>query len=192
MDAPVSVTPDGRNVLIVRGETSRGPFNLVQVDTDSRDETVLLEAEFNLANAEISPDGRWMSYESDESGASQIFVRPFPDLERGRWQVSTTGGTRAGWSRDGSEIFFIDETQQLNGASVAPSGDAVSFGRPRSLTEEGFYLNPRTGRTWDVSVDGQRFIRIVPPESASDGVQGQVVLIQNWFDEVSRLAPLRN
>jgi serine/threonine-protein kinase len=58
-------------------------------------------------NGEISPDGRWIAYESDESGQFEIYVRPFPKIDTGRWQISTAGGTRPVWAKNGQELFYM-------------------------------------------------------------------------------------
>ena len=77
----------------------------------------LLQTAFGERNAEVSPDGRWVAYESNESGQDEIYVRPFPDVESGRWQVSTGGGTRPLWARNGRELFYY----------VAPGGGNERF-----------------------------------------------------------------
>ena len=66
--------------------------------------TPLLQTPFNEQNADLSPDGDWIAYQSDESGRPEVYVRPYPDVNAGRWQVSTSGGTRPLWSRDGREL----------------------------------------------------------------------------------------
>ena len=58
---------------------------------------------------ELSPDGKWVAYHSNESGEFQVYVRPFPDVHGGRQQISTSGGTRATWSRNGRELFYLDK-----------------------------------------------------------------------------------
>ena len=66
-----------------------------------------MQTTFNELNGEISPDGRWVAYQSNESGQDEIYVRPFPDADRGRWQISTGGGTRPLWARSGKELFYL-------------------------------------------------------------------------------------
>src|SRR5262249_35461591 len=61
-------------------------------------------------NGMVSPDGRWLAYESNDSSSFEIYVRPYPDVESGRWQVSTGGGTRPLWSRDGRGLFYVSPT----------------------------------------------------------------------------------
>jgi serine/threonine-protein kinase len=150
----------------------------------------LLDAEATLSNAEVSPDGRWLVYESLESGRSEIFARPFPALESGRWQVSAAGGTRPLWSRDGREIFYLDASDFLTAVAVETREGALSFGRPEVVIGQA-YVSPRQGRPYDVSPDGRRFLMIKEATTGRDDAVGQIVLVQNWFDELRRLAPVR-
>ena len=66
--------------------------------------TPLLQTPFNEQNANLSPDGHWIAYQSDQSGRAEVYVRPYPNVNAGRWTVSTKGGTRPLWSRDGREL----------------------------------------------------------------------------------------
>ena len=66
----------------------------------------LLSTPANERNAVVSPNGRWLAYESDESGQVEVHVRPFPDVKSGHWQISTSGGTHPLWGRDGTELFY--------------------------------------------------------------------------------------
>lgn len=65
----------------------------------------LVRTPFSEMSAEVSPDGRWLAYQWNESGQDEVYVRPFPNVDAGRWQVSTGGGTRPVWSRNGRELF---------------------------------------------------------------------------------------
>jgi hypothetical protein len=76
--------------------------------TGSREVTALVQTRFGEYYADISPDGRWIAYQYLESDPSQIIVRPFPNVQEGRWQVSTAGGRHPVWSRNGRELFFLD------------------------------------------------------------------------------------
>ena len=97
-----SWTPDGQSLLINEGGADIG---IVTLGGDQVRQPVLEEA-FPEGTPEISPDGRWMAYRSAESGQQEIYVRPFPDVAGGRWQISTTGGNYPGWSPDGRELFY--------------------------------------------------------------------------------------
>ena len=73
----------------------------------------LLQTPFDERNAAISPDGRWMAYESNESGQSQIYVRPFPNVADARYQISTGGGRTPAWAPDGHDLFFVNRTSMM-------------------------------------------------------------------------------
>src|ERR1700682_4675513 len=105
---PTSVAPDGSRLIIWEATTKTG-FYLVQLHLDgARQAEALFHTAFNELNGEISPEGHWLAYQSAESGQSEIYVRPFPNVDRGRWQISTSGGTSPVWARGGGELFFLD------------------------------------------------------------------------------------
>lgn len=119
----------------------------------------LIQTPFIEQNGEVSPDGRWLAYESNESGQFQIYVRPFPDVDAGRWQISPWGGTRPLWARDGRELFYVTPTGTL---MAVPVDTATSFsaGTPVRLFDGPFFEFLRTldtsqivGRTYDISPD---------------------------------------
>jgi serine/threonine-protein kinase len=153
----------------------------------------LVQTPFDELNAEVSRDGRWLAYESNESGRNEIYVRPFPNVDGGKWQVSTNGGTQPLWARNGQELFY-----ESMGALMRVSltvGSSFEARTPRKLID-GPYLfrSPGfgLGRMYDVSADGQRFLLV--KESAGTAERppsARIVLVQNWFDEVERLAPTR-
>lgn len=84
------------------------------------------------SDAAVSPNGRWLAYASDESGVSEIYVRPFPDAESARWQVSKAGGTDPVWSHSGRELFYLSGQNEMMSVPIA-RGSGFSFGRPRKL-----------------------------------------------------------
>jgi eukaryotic-like serine/threonine-protein kinase len=84
-------------------------FMLLSLDGTPRVEP-LLQTPFDERNAAISTDGRWMAYESNESGESQIYVRPFPNLADARYQISNGGGRTPAWTPNGHDLFFVNRT----------------------------------------------------------------------------------
>lgn len=130
-----------------------------------------------------------MASESNESGPSEIYVRPFPNVAGGRWQVSTGGGTRALWARNGQELFYLTLTGTL--MSIRPeAGITWTAGPPAKLFEGPYYVGGggAAGRTYDVAPDG-RFLMI---KSASTPDQAAAsVVVQNWFEELKRLVPMK-
>ena len=99
---PYSLSSDGA-WLVFRDEVPGEGTNLALLNMKDRQVKPLLATRFNERNAEISPDGKWLAYQSDESGPTEIYVRPFPNVDDGRAQVSSGGGIAPLWSRDGKE-----------------------------------------------------------------------------------------
>jgi serine/threonine-protein kinase len=106
---PTSFSPDGTR-LIAHGDpngTQVDDIGIVSLGAGADSEVApLLATMFGEANAEVSPDGRWLAYDSDESGKLEVYVRPFPTVDAGRWQVSTGGGAQPVWARSGRELFY--------------------------------------------------------------------------------------
>jgi hypothetical protein len=115
---------------------------------------------------------------------------PFPALDSGRWPVSAAGGTRPAWLRDGTEIFYLDARNFLTAVAVEHRGSALSIGRPEVVIEKA-YVNEFSHRAYDVASDGRRFVMIKAAAPATSASAGRIVLVQNWLDELRRLAPTR-
>lgn len=175
------LTPDGRWVVFSERDSQTG-FNLrrLSLDPPGPPEDVLA-TQFNELNSDISPDGRWIAYQSDESGRTEVYVRPFPAVNEGRWQVSVAGGTRPLWSRDGLELFFLDVARGMTAVSVQP-GARPSFGSPHKLFDTASLGLEGQHRNFELSMDGKRFlmVRNLPPPTDVPAV----ILIQNWFDDL--------
>ena len=127
----------------------------------------MLASKGNQGNGQISPDGKWLAYATDESGGWNIYATTFPGAA-GRWQVSVGGGTEPRWRDDGKEMFYLDATGMLTAVSIS-AGATFSSGTPQPL----FRVRPRPPISntdlfsYDVSKDGSRFIvnRYVKPSS---------------------------
>jgi len=130
-----------------------------------------LQTEFNEQYARLSPNGQWLAYTSGESKRNEIYVQTFP-TPGGKWQVSTNGGTRPVWSRDGKELYFIGADGKMMAVEVK-GGAKFEAGLPKPL----FDARIAGGGTWfDVSKDG-RFLIPVQPEQAANAPMTVVV---NW------------
>ena len=115
---PFSFAPDGRLLFPADVAGQGRDVHALSMDGSHRVERILYGTA-NEGNTEVSPDGRWMAYDSDESGQFEVYVRPYPDAYAGgRWQISSGGGKQALWSRDGREIFYRDFGGALLAASV--------------------------------------------------------------------------
>jgi len=185
---PSAVLPDGRRVIFTEENTSTGN-DVVLMDLDgARRVTPLVQSPFNERNGIVSPDGRWLAYEANESGPFEIHVRPFPNVNSGHWQVSTNGGTRPIWARGGQELIYVSPTGALMqvGVTRGPSWAATT---PMVVVKEGYYTIPSWwGKSYDVSSDGQRFLMVKEnTSSVADG--SQLIVVLNWFEELKRLVP---
>ena len=114
----------------------------------------LLTAEYDESAADLSPDGRWLAYRSTETGQNEVFVRPFPDVESGKWQVSTNGGGAPGWAHSGEELFYQDGDGQMVAATIS-TGDAFRVeSREQLFSVQGYSSSP-IGRQYDITGDDQ-------------------------------------
>ncbi len=121
----------------------------------------LLATEFAEQNPELSPDGRWIAYQSNASGRAEIYVQPFPNLDEGRWPISTGGGTQPLWAPDGRELLY----RAPGGAVMAvPVQTQPTFtAGDGEVVFEGSYLVTAPvvpTRTYDMAPDGQRFLMV--------------------------------
>jgi Tol biopolymer transport system component len=125
---------------------------------------------------QISPDGRWMAYTSDESGRLEVYVTRFPD-KRGRWQISSTGGTQPWWRGDGREIFYLGPDQALMSVGVQ-AGDSFESGAPTALFRASFpMLIPAYWSNYCVTPDGQRFL---VSELVTETASTPINVVLNW------------
>ena len=192
---PSAMSPDDPTVLFiiaVRPETGRD-VGLLSLDGERTIEW-LLESDADESYPAVSPDGRWMAYVSTESGQSEVYVRPFPNVSAGRWQVSRDGGTSPLWGPDSRELFF--QTGDAPGVAVtmmvAVNDTEPTFvpGIPRPLFEGPYGLGRAPlPRPYDVSPDGQRFLIIRSGSGIPGTDRPEIIVVQNWFEELTRLVP---
>ena len=179
-----SITADGKQVVFTRVANS-GTFSdllIAPIDGTLPAGTPLLGGKSSELNGEISPDGRWIAYESDESGLSQIYVRPFPNIDSGRWQISYEIGFQPMWSPASDELFFMNNDNRLHSARIAPGASFVA-GPAKPIGNLTFFAAV-VPRTFDISRDGKRFLVIRGIEEAN--WQAVVTVVQNWAQELKR------
>jgi serine/threonine-protein kinase len=187
---PTSFATDGR-LVITEGE---GNFiKLLSPGPNSRLDPLIGGVGISARNGEVSPDGRLLALENNESGQFQVVVRPFPNVNAGRWQVSTDGGTQPLWSRDGRELFYIAAAGAIMRVQVTEE-PSVAFSTPTLLLRGPFSSSALigAGRRYDVSREGDRFLVM---KAAADAerprLPDSMIVVQNWFTELQQRVPTR-
>ncbi len=184
---PASFTPDGTKLLFVQPGTLSNDIGMIALDAGRRT-TMLLTATFWESSPEVSPDGRWLAYESNESGRDlEIYVRPvlYPNVSRR--QISTNGGVNPLWSRVGRELFYWIQPDTIMRVPVE-SGPELRLGAPTVAVRGSYAVRWGLDRHYDISPDGKRFL-LLKETDEQNPPHANVVL--NWFEEQKRLVPTK-
>ena len=128
----------------------------------------------------FSPDGRWLAYQSNESGEFQVYVQPFPG-PGGRWQVSTDGGRFPKWARNRRELFYLTQDNKIEVATYTASNDSFRSDKPRLWSPGQF-----TERNFDLHPDGTRFAVLKASANNQSPPINKVIFILNFFEELRR------
>jgi len=175
-------THDGKWIVY----SARADLFAVRTDGDTtRRELVTGPAIEN--NPAVSPDGRWLAYQSDETGRFEVYVRPFPDTKPMKRQVSVGGGSFPRWSRDGRELFLVDEKLDLIAVPVI-AGPVFKIDSPRRLFSLERYAG--AGGQFDISPDARRFV-MTRPMGAVTQRPDELIVVQNFFEELRAKAPVK-
>jgi serine/threonine-protein kinase len=183
---PNAVTPDGAAVVFRVGGGGNDIF-VVALEGE-RKATPLIATQHDELNAALSPDGKWIAYQSDLSGRPEIYVRPFPDVNGGQWTVSTAGGSEPAWSANGQEIYYLsaDNKMMAVGFTTRP---AVALTPPQQLFDASGYFSGGIGRNYDVARDG-RFVLV--KEAPNEAVATRpITVVLNWSAQFKAVAPDR-
>ncbi len=181
------VSPDNQWLVLREGSVGQvaGGRNItgIRIGRDTAPVPVLA-TDFDEEAIALSPDGKWMAYQSDETGRTEVFVRPFPNTDAGKAQVSSGGGLAPLWSRDGKALFYLRTDKNMMAAPVIP-GATIGFGEPAALfrvpdellAAEALYYTP-----WDVARDGRFLMARLIGGNASD--TAALVVVENWVEEL--------
>jgi serine/threonine-protein kinase len=177
---PYSFTPDGQTVIYaeLRSYSDQG---IGAATIGGAAAAMVLDGPYAEARPALSPNGKWLAYQSDESGRYEIYVRPYPDVNAARVQISTTGGLSARWSADGRQLFYFD------GASIVSvtvrEGQPVGFSAPAALFDATRF-NERLGPVYDVARDGRfLFLRAAGP-TGEPVRRTDLLLVTSWVQTV--------
>ena len=185
---PTSWADEGRTLVFWEVEASSGDIGLISMEGDRATEP-LLATEFSEAAPAVSPDGGWIAYNSNETGQREVYVQRFPTLG-GKQTISTDGGRQPLWSPDGRELFY----RAPGGMMRVPVETEQTFtaGTPEVLFETQYYTFLGT-RTYDIHPDGHRFLMVkdaARTDESGTPAQSQIVLVENWYEELKRLVPV--
>ena len=178
---PSSWSPDGRFLLYYDSHPENGwDIRVLSVDSEDRESRPFLDSAFTETRARFSPDGRWVVYESTESGRAEIYVQAFPGPGR-KWQISTNGGSDSRWSPEGDELYYLDAGLNMMRVTVQP-GEAFEAGIPEPM----FSVSLRTitvHNRYLLSPDGERFLLL---SSLGEQTTPPTTVVLNWNDEINK------
>jgi eukaryotic-like serine/threonine-protein kinase len=184
---PTSFTPDGNRLLFQQPLTVPYDIGMMALDKDRHTE-MLLTTTFDESNPEVSPDGRWLAYQSNESGSDhQIYVRPFGNVNASRRQVSINGGTRPVWSGVGRELFYYVQPNTIMAVPVK-LGSELGLGAPRIAVRGSYASALGHDRHYDISPDGKSVLLLKETDEQNPP---QAIVVLNWFEELKRLVPIK-
>jgi serine/threonine protein kinase len=153
----------------------------------------LLTEEYVEMQPKISPDGRWMAYTASESDNWGVYVRPFPDVNKGKWQVSPDIGIGPLWSPDGKELFY----RSPDGIMAVPVDTEPTFklGKPKVLFPDTYISllgGGFEGHAWDIHPDGKRFLmmKLGAVGSTEETSRPNINIVLNWFEELKQRVPV--
>jgi len=135
---------------------------------------VFLQTEFDERCGQFSPDGRWVAYQSNESGRTEVYVRPFPG-QGAQWQISTAGGSWPRWKSDGQELYYLSPDSQMMAARIQVNGRTLEPSNPIALFPTRINL-AGVRPQYDVARDGRFLINV----TGEDAAPSPITLLLNW------------
>jgi predicted Ser/Thr protein kinase len=188
---PGSLSPDGRRlVFTLYGAETTGdlwtlPLDLSDPETPKPGKPeIFLQTPKSERDPVFSPDGRWIVYDSDDTGQPEVYVRPYPG-PGGKWVISSGSGRAPRWSRDGRQIFYETAAGNLMAVDCQPQGDSFGAGKPRPFGGTRTLVEPN----FEVAPDGKRIAAMMSGESDGPKVNLHVTFLLNFFDELKRRVP---
>ena len=194
---PLSWSPDGTLLFLSRAETGKylsgGGNEIWTLRMEDKTATPLLQSPFFKRLVEVSPDGRWIAYETDESGSTEIVIQPFPQTGAGKWTVSNGGGYEPAWRADGRELFYLTGNGALMAVDIE-AGDTLKVGSPHALFDTGINVavtvaaNTGAAFFYDPRSDGQQFMINTADVPARDTQPGRpsIKVMLNWTAGLSK------
>jgi len=173
-----------------------GQLNTLTFSDDAWVSAPLLDTDFATDGGTVSPDGRWIAYTSSESDNYQVYVRPYPNLDGGRWLISNqgSGGVSPSWGPDSDELFFLQLDGTLMRTEITIEGDSFLHGRVETLITDLEMVTPTASPNYSISNDGERVLHttgltVDAPDTGLDQGRTELIMVENFFEELRRLAP---
>ena len=159
----------------------------MEIGVDSVPRPLIADPAFDESAFALSPDGHWIAYEANLTGKREVYVRPFPNVNAGSWQLSNGGGRAALWSRKGNELYFVNPARDMMAAAIAPVRGTPGIGaitRLFHLRDEWWSRDEDYYTPHDIAPDG-RFVMLERIKT-DDKSQLSVVFVDHWLDELRR------
>jgi serine/threonine-protein kinase len=191
VQTPTAVSPDGTLVVFTDVSATTGQDVMGLRLDGSHQVSPLVQTRFDERNGIVSPDGRWLAYEANETGTFEIYVRPFPNVTRGHWQVSTSGGTQPLWARSGRDLFYVAPPAGALMRVAVGGGPTWTASAPTKVFEGRYVMGTggNNNRNYDIAPDGQRFLMLKAGGSDATDAPPQIVVVQHFDEELKRLVP---
>ena len=188
---PEAFSPDGTQLVYRESGESEFDLYVLSMGDERTDQPLIVTASLEGFSA-ISPDGSWIAYTSDETGQLEVYVRSFPNVDDEKEQISTDGGEEPLWGPEGRELFYRRATDNSVLAVSVETEPSFTVGIP-SVLFAGDYLGIGNRPSYDIATDG-RFLMMKSADARlepefSESQQTSLVVIENWFEELNRLAP---
>jgi Tol biopolymer transport system component len=164
-------------------------IGILPIEGDRTPKTILGQ-NYVESQPQISPDGGWIAYTSDETHKNEIYVRSFPDVNTGIWQISANGGDSPLWSPDGRGLFYLSGDAVM-AVAVKTGPSFAILGTPQILFRGIYVTSSATDITsWDISPDGKRFLMLKPAGSGGVGLR-KINIVVNWTEELKGRVPAK-
>jgi len=174
-------SPDGKWLLFQTDIATPGAGDILGIRPGIDTAPVpVLATPFTEMSPAFSPNGRWLAYVSNETGADEIYVVPFPNTGAGKWAISAGGGTEPLWSHRGNELFYRDASGDLVAVEVH-TNPTFSLGRSVALFPAAGFSFLRFTPQYAVALDDRRFLMIRPLQT---GAPDKLIVVENWFEEL--------
>jgi eukaryotic-like serine/threonine-protein kinase len=185
---PTSITPDGLQLVVTEnlGSTAND-VNLLTLAGTPRVEPLVHTASIEMCGA-LSPDGRWLAYTAVDA-TRDVYVRPFPNVDDARWQVSSGGGSQPAWTRNGHELIYRVGRAMMSVPVDTSQGFSVH--KAVKLFEADYLDTGGPVRNYDVSADGEKFVMIKNAGTRNQGAVTNLLVVVNWQEELKQRVPTR-